>query len=442
MDSGAPAAAHATGSHTHAHHTPNVPWIHTGPSCLAPGSGLISFHDALARVIEAALPRDVVERPLMDARGSVLAESLVALEPAPPFDQSAMDGYALRAEDTTGATPDGPVALPIAGEVAAGAAAVPPLTPGTAVRIMTGARVPPGADAVLPVEQTRESDGGRVALHAPADVGDFIRRTGEDMRPGTVLLAAGTHLGPAQVGLLASQGRATARVFRPPTVALLSTGDELLGGSGGRIRDVNGPMLAALAGELGCPVADLGVAADDPEAIYAALRAGLAEADVVVTSGGVSAGRYDRVPEAVERCGAEWLFRKVLVKPGLPTAAARRGAKLLFGLPGNPVSALVTFLQFVRPALRRMGGAAPNEGVVVVPAVLEHAIRKGDGKRHFHRVIVARGADGYVARSSGGQGSHMVASLARANGLVQVPEDSAGLEAGQVVDVELLAPPA
>jgi len=285
-----------------------------------------------------------------------------------------------------------------------------------------------------------------VALHATARAGDFVRRMGEDMQPGAVLLPAGVRLGPAQIGLLASQGRVTARVFRPPTVALLSTGDELLGGPAGRIRDVNGPMLAALAGELGCPVVDLGVAGDDPEAIYAALRAGLSEADVVVTSGGVSAGRHDHVPEVFERCGAAWLFRKVHIKPGLPTAAARHGTKLLFGLPGNPVSALVTFLQFVRPALRRMAGAAPDEGVVVVPAVLEHAIRKGDGKRHFHRVIVTRGpegyTDGYVARSSGGQGSHMVASLARANGLVQVPEDSAGLEAAQVVDVELLAPPA
>jgi len=188
---------------------------------------------------------------------------------------------------------------------------------------------------------------------------------------------------------------------------------------------------------MGCSVINLGVAGDETEAILVKLAAG-AGADVVVTSGGVSVGRYDHVAEAMERFGVEWLFRKVQIKPGMPLVAGRRGRQLFFGLPGNPVSALVTAVQFVRPALLKMMGASPREGAVIVPAVLEHAIRKDDRKRHFHWVIVERGVDGYRARSSGGQGSHLIASLARANGLVTIAEESGGIEAGERVDVELL----
>jgi len=216
-------------------------------------------------------------------------------------------------------------------------------------------------------------------------------------------------------------------------VALLSTGNELMGG----VRNVNGPMLTAVLSGLGCSVINLGIAGDDRTAIFDRLRAG-SGADVVVTSGGVSVGRHDHVVEAMERFGVEWLFRKVRIKPGMPLVAGRRGRQLFFGLPGNPVSALVTCVQFVRPALLKMMGVRNVLDRMIIQAVLEHAMAKEDRKRHFHRVVVERRDGRYYTRSSGGQGSHMLASLARANGLLVIPEESRGFDAGQLVDVELL----
>ncbi len=404
----------------------------------------VLFEEALERVLDAAMPLGAIERPLCDAPGRMLAEEIAATEPSPFFDQSAVDGYAVQAEDVSAASPDHPVTLTVIDEVAAGAAPSRALSPGAAIRVMTGAPLPPGTDAMIPVEQTREPNAWAVEVCAPARAGDFIRRMGEDVQPGMILISTGTRLSPAHIGLLAAQGRTSVRLFRQPAVALLSTGNELVGEAGNghpgpttRIRDANGPMLAALIAGLGCPVINLGVAVDDASAIRAKLRAAFS-ADVVVTTGGVSAGRHDHVIAAAEACGVEWLFRKVRIKPGMPLVAGRRGRQLFFGLPGNPVSALVTCIQFVRPALLKMMGAQNPLERVVVPAVLEHAIAKGDRKRHFHRVIVERHRDGYIVRSSGGQGSHMVASLARANGLMVIPEESGGVEAGQLVDVELL----
>ncbi|MBI3620790.1 MAG: molybdopterin molybdotransferase MoeA [Nitrospirae bacterium] len=401
-----------------------------------PGREPVAFQDALALVLEAAgASPDIIERPLFESLGGVLAEDIIAQEPLPSFDQSAMDGYAVRAGETVGASAKRPVRFSVIGEVAAGAAPACGLIPGTAMRIMTGARLPIGADAVVPVEQVVEWGEPALGIDVPAPVRSeaHLRRRGEDVRPGTPLLPSGTRLTAVHIGLLASQSLAAVRLFRTPTVALLSTGNELMGG----VRNVNGPMLTALLSGLGCSVINLGIAGDDTEAIVDKLAAG-AGADVVVTSGGVSVGRHDHVAEAMERFGVEWLFRKVRIKPGMPMVAGRRGRQLCFGLPGNPVSALVTCVQFVKPALLKMMGVRNALDRVMIRAVLEHAIAKEDRKRHFHRMVVELRGGGYCARSSGGQGSHMVASLARANGLLVIPEESRGFDAGQLVDVELL----
>jgi molybdopterin molybdotransferase len=417
--------------------------METTPLIVTPVRELVSFEEALALVLDAAgAPPDIIERPLLESPGGVLAEDMIAKEPLPPFDQSAMDGYAVRAEETLGASTTRPAGFAVIGEVAAGAAPDRGLIPGTAMRIMTGAQIPIGADAVVPVEQAIEwgERGLGIDVTAPVVSGAHIRRRGEDVHVGMRLLQPGTRLTAAHLGLLAAQGRASVRLFRKPTVALLCTGNELVGAGpmpSGKIRNANGPMLTALAAGLGCPVINLGVAGDDAAAIVDRFHAA-SGADVVITSGGVSVGRHDHVVEAMERFGVEWLFRKVRIKPGTPLVAGRCGRQLFFGLPGNPAAALVTFVQLVRPALLKRMGAKDACDRIVVPAVLEHAICKEDRKRHFHRVAVELRDGGYRVCSSGGQGSHMLASLAWANGLMAIPEESRGFEAGQLVDVELL----
>jgi molybdopterin molybdotransferase len=421
-------------------------------STAAPVRELVSFEEALALLLEAAGgPIDIIDRPLFESLGSVLAEEIAAQESLPPFDQSAMDGYAVRAEETLGASAERPASFMVIGEAAAGAAPARGLIPGTAMRIMTGAQVPIDADAVVPVEQASEwskpgERGLGVDVTAPVLPGTHIRRKGEDVQTGVRLLQPGTRLTAARLGLLAAQGCAVARLFRAPTVALLSTGNELVGGNtpfgegplpAGKIRNANGTMLTALAGGLGCSVIDLGVVGDDPEEIVDRLKAG-AGADVVVTSGGVSVGRHDHVAEAMERFGVTWLFRKVRMKPGMPLVAGSRGRQLCFGLPGNPAAALVTFVQLVRPALLKRMGAGDLCDRPMIQAVMEQPVSKGERKRYVYRVIVQRRGGGYAARLSGGQGSHMMASLAWANGLLSIPEESCGFEAGQLVDVELL----
>lgn len=402
---------------------------------------VLSYREALARVLEAACPTEPVMVRLGKSLNRVLAEAVVADAPSPPFDQSSLDGYAVRADDLRGAAPARPVELEVIDEVAAGAVTRLPLAAGRAIRIMTGAAIPPGADAVVPVEQTTEDDAATVTVLAAVQAGDGLRRTGEDIRPGMRLLECGMRLTPARIGLLALTGRAAVAIRRPPTVAILATGDELAGNgvrlAAGKIRNVNSPMLAAMAHDLGCEARDLGQAGDVVDAISALLDRGL-QADVVITSGGVSAGRYDYVVDALRRCGVTLLVHGVNIKPGKPLTIGRRGRTLCFALPGNPVSAFVTFAQFVRPAMLKIMGQDPDAARTTIPAVLAHAITKSDRKRHFHRVVVERRDGRYTARSSGGQGSHMLASLARANGFVVIPEESDGCPAGQTVEVELL----
>lgn len=405
---------------------------------------LVSFQEALEMVLDAVVPpgspTTVVEKPWSEALGHVLAEEIVACESSPHFDQSSVDGFAVRAKETSRATLQRPVSLALIDEVAAGAIPRRALSPGTAIRIMTGAAIPAGADAVIPVEQTAERSASMVNLYAPVGPGDHIRRAGEDIQPGASLLQAGTRLSPSHIGLLALLGHSAVKLYRKPSVAILATGNELVEVpqplSEGKIRNVNSSMLCALISELGCPVTDLGLARDEVSAIRSKLTVGLQE-DVVITSGGVSVGRYDHVLEAMRGCGVELLFWKVKIKPGMPLVVGRHQETLLFGLPGNPASALVNFVQFIRPALLKRMGAHDFRDRRILPALLEHAISKRDRKRHFHRAIVERHQGVYTVRSSGAQGSHMMASMARANCLIAIPEESTGFEAGETVDVEL-----
>jgi len=379
-------------------------------------------------------------QPLAAAQGCVLAVDVRATVALPGFDNSAMDGYAVRAADVEQATPEAPVRLPVTGEIAAGAALAVPVEPGTAVRIMTGAPLPPGADTVIQLEWT---DGGTetVAVHRPAPRGLHIRRAGEDIAPGDLVLPAGALLGAAQIGLLAAVNVARPPVHPRPRVAVLSTGSELVDvGTAigpGQIVDSNSHAVAAAAREAGCEVRRLTGVPDDPAEFSAVLRAVLPEVDAVVTTGGVSVGAHDVVKEALTATG-EVRFEPIAMQPGKPQGFGVIDGVAVFTLPGNPVSALVSFELFVRPALRRMRGL-PGPGRARPLVTVADRLTSPPGKRSFPRVRVGYGADGaLVAHSAGGQGSHHSSTLAGANALLVVPEDVTQVEPGDRLTAILL----
>ena len=389
-------------------------------------------------VCERLEPREL---PLQEALGCVTASAVVAPEPVPPFANTAMDGYAVRAADTAGA----PVRLEVVGTLAAGAAPERAVGAGQAVRIMTGAPIPPGADAVVMVERTRADDGGSaVVVEAVASVGDHVRAAGEDVTPGQLVFEPSTELTPGHLGVLAGLGYERVSVFPPARVGVLSTGDELVEGPGalkpGQIRDSNRPALLALLRQSGCVAVDLGRVGDDEGWIADALAQGAAECDAVVTSGGVSVGDFDHVKGVLDRLG-DMRWWQVAVKPAKPLAFGLVAGTPVFGLPGNPVSSMVSFELFARPALRRMGGH-PNVFRPEVRAVADEPLwRRSDGKLHLLRVQASFSEDGRVhVRPSGGQGSHMLRAMALANALALVP-DGPGVDRGGEVSAMLLAPP-
>lgn len=381
---------------------------------------------------------------LLEARGAVLAEDVRAAADIPAFANSAMDGYAVRAAEVTAGT-----VLDVVGERAAGAGLGAPVEAGQAVRIMTGAPVPPGADAIVPVEVADEADGRVVLRHGPS-AGDHVRPAGEDVGRGETVLRAGRVLGAADVGMLAAVGRASVRVYPRPRVVVVPTGDELREPGEplppGAIRDANGYALTALASESGAEATRWPIVRDDLDALRAAFRAAVVDADVVVTTGGVSAGRYDFVKVVLDELG-DVAAVKVGVQPGMPQAfgflsdGGRRVA--CFGLPGNPVSAYVSFELLVRPALRRLAGhgslARPR-----VTAVLDEPVSSPPGRVSFLRVRLSRaegdpsGGPGWRARPTGGQGSGILRSVVDADGLAEVPAGDTSLPAGTVVVVHLL----
>ncbi|HXK11138.1 MAG TPA: gephyrin-like molybdotransferase Glp [Vicinamibacteria bacterium] len=382
----------------------------------------------------SSLPHEDVA--LADAVSRVLAEDVRSDIDLPPFDRAAMDGYAVRSGDVAAA----PAALEVIGEVRAGQWPDLPVGPGQAVRIMTGAPVPPGADAVQQVEKTQPLDEFRVTLLAAVAPGANVALRGSEVRAGDVVLTRGRVIDPAAVAVLASAGHSRVRVARRPVVAVLVTGDEIVDVSAapgpGQIRNGNGPALLALARAAGGDARPLGVAPDRQEAIEAALRPALA-ADVLLVSGGVSAGDYDLVEPALLDLGARFLFTKVAIRPGAPLVFGRIGKTLVFGLPGNPVSTQVTFDVFVRPALRKMQGARvlarPRVGVELLEPVHN---RSG---RTSHVPVRVRSEDGrLVARPVRSMGSADLTAHARANALVVIGAGRSHAEAGETAEALLL----
>ena len=397
-----------------------------------------SVEEHRAAVADLLAPLPVERVPLGRARGRVLAESLVAGIGLPPFDNSAMDGYAVRAADVAGATDGDPRELPVTADIPAGRTDVPPLEPGTAHRIMTGAPLPAGADTVVQVEHT---DGGldRVRiLRAPA-VGTSVRRAGEDVVAGQVVLAAGTVLGAPQIGVAAAIGAETVPVRRRPTVLVLSTGSELVAPGTplqlGQIYESNGPMLAAAVEDAG-GVADLmRFVPDDVAHLHRVLddRLAAGTVDLVITSGGISAGAYEVVKEALAGRGVE--FVKVAMQPGGPQGVGRVGGVGVVALPGNPVSSQVSFEVFVRPPLRAALGYEHPERPRVT-AALAAPLTSTPGRRQFRRGVVDAVAG--TVREVGGPPSHLLGALARADCFFVVPEEITELAAGSPVEVWLL----
>jgi molybdopterin molybdotransferase len=393
----------------------------------------VEQHQAVVAGLLAPLP--VEEVALAAAAGRVLARDLPALVALPGFTNSAMDGYAARHAEVGGATEGSPVRLPVAADVPAGRSDGPPLQPGTVHRIMTGAPVPAGADVVVPVERTDAATDVVTITGAPAQ-GTHLRHAGEDIHAGELALPAGTALGAAQLGLAAAVGYATVPVRRRPRVLVLSTGSELVEPGRplamGQIYESNSVLLAAAVTEAGGEARTLHFVPDDVDQFLAAVRAELSWADVLVTSGGVSAGAYEVVKDAFRGLGTVE-FGKVAMQPGGPQGAGTVDGVPVITLPGNPVSSFVSFEVFVRPALRRaLGHASPDR--LRTTARLTAPLRSPAGRRQFLRGRF----DGAVVDQVGGPGSHLVAHLARANCLVIVPEDVTELPEGAQVAVVLI----
>ncbi|MEI2612740.1 MAG: gephyrin-like molybdotransferase Glp [Candidatus Promineifilaceae bacterium] len=391
----------------------------------------LTVNEALTAVLAGVDVLSAETVDLLDALGRVLAEPVTARDSLPPFANSSMDGYALQAADSQMATQEYPVNLQVLGDIAAGSVSDITLVPGTAARIMTGAPLPAGADAVIPVEDTNESwrdlsrpQPANVLIRRSVQKGDYVRWPGEDVRAGQVVLAAGHLLRPQEIGVMASLGVSRVQVVARPRVGILATGDELIGVAEaltpGKIRNSNGYAQHAQVLALGALPIALGVARDTETDIRAKLQAGLdAGVHLFISSAGVSVGAYDVVKTVLEQEGAIGFWR-VRMRPGKPLAYGRYGGVPYLGLPGNPVSAMVSFERFARPAILKMAG----RGVLArpqVPVIIQETIHS-DGRESYLRAIVQRDGLHYTALTTGNQGSHMMTSLVKANALVVVPE--------------------
>jgi molybdopterin molybdotransferase len=411
---------------------------------------MISVEEALEKILSCVDVLSYEEKPILDCLGQVLAEDVYSRIDIPPLDNSAMDGYAVRAEDTRGASKLCPRQLAVVGEVAAGSIPTEEVKPGRAIRVMTGAPLPEGAEAVVQFEDTdeanrksRQDDLSQISIFCHVNKGLNVRHKGEDIAAGDLVLKKGNPLRPAEIGILASLGRSSALAIRRPVVAVLATGDELVGAdqalSPGKIHDSNTYTIAAEILRYGGIPKILGIGRDSIPLLTGKIREGL-DADMLITSGGVSLGDYDVVKDVLKECGEIALWT-VCMKPGKPSAFGliRNGDKRvpLLGLPGNPVSSMVTFEQFARPAILKMMGKR-NFAKPSIQAIIEDDVGNTDGRRVFARVIVTKHAGKYHARPTGPQGSGILTSMARANGLAVIPEKTEGVKAGDVVQVQML----
>ena len=401
---------------------------------------MIPLEEAQAFVLSHCQPRLPEDIPLVESLGCVTAIGMFADAAVPPFANSAMDGFAVRAEDTW----DGPARLKVVGHLPAGTAPSVEVGEGEAIRIMTGAPIPSGADAIVVIEDAEvESDGDVVRVTKRVEPGLHIRPAGQDLSPGQLVFPMGTELGPGHLGVLASLGVTELPVYPRPRVGVLSTGDELVDGPGelapGQIRDSNRHTLLALVRQNRLEAVDLGLVGDDEKKISKAVERGVSECDVLLTSGGVSMGDLDHVKTVLDRLGGQSMrWMQVAIKPAHPLAFGVVNGKPVFGLPGNPVSAMVSFELFVFPALRQiMGHEFPHRARV--PAVADEPLpRPRDGKVHFMRVEATYQEDGrFHVRPTGGQASNLLRTMALANALAVVP-DGNGVAAGQPVEVLLL----
>jgi molybdopterin molybdotransferase len=399
---------------------------------------MLTVEEARERVLARFQPLEAEQAPLAEALGRVLAEDTLASEASPPFTNSAMDGYALRSADTRDASEQKPVRLRLAGEVPAGSVYDGVAQPGEAIRILTGAPLPDGADAALQQELTEVADGW-VTIRQPVAPGTNIRQRAEDVRPGSLLARAGVELGPAEIALLASLGVSPVAVRRRPRVAILATGDELTPLDQplrpGKIYNSNTPYLIAAVARAGALPVPLGIASDQADALRAKLKQAQGH-DLILTSGGVSVGDYDLVKQILGEQGAMEFWR-VRIRPGKPLAFGFLGQTPLLGLPGNPVSAAVTFELFGRPAIRRMLGAAQVERPTITVTLAGGEQHRTD-RRQFVRVRLASDDGQLVAHTTGAQDSHLITSLQGATALLIVPEGEGVIRPGEKAQALLL----
>lgn len=405
--------------------------------------GLTPLHEAQKIVLAATQVLGLEKVGLVESLGRVIGEDLVALRDNPPWDNSAMDGFAVRFEDIKQEHAIGkPVVLKVVEDVPAGKVANKSVGPGEAIRIMTGAPVPKGANAVIKVEDTEHTPDS-VTVFKPEPLGSNIRPQGEDVRKGDCIIPKGTQLRPGEVGMLAILAKPFVFVHQRPRVAILSTGDELADlderFDENKIINSNSYGIAAAVQEAGGIPILLGIAKDQPAVLKEKISHGL-NADILVLSGGVSMGDYDFTKAVFKELGAEMNFWKLAIRPGQPLAFGKIQGKLAFGLPGNPVSSMVTFEQLVRPAMLKMSGHS-TYGRPVVQAAFQETFSKRTDRRHFLRGILTREAGGFTVRTTGDQGSGILTSMVKANCLIDIPQETERLKPGDPVTVQVLGEP-
>jgi len=400
---------------------------------------MISVEEALDRILSYIQPLGYEKVSLLEAMGRVIAEDIYAHRDIPPLDNSGMDGYAVRSEDLQHASSHHPVRLEVIEALPAGFISKKKVEKEQAIRIMTGAPIPKGADTVVPVEESKQDDRF-VLIFTTLPRDENVRKAGEDVKKGERVISTGDLIRPSEVGMLASVRRSFVSVYQRPLVAILCTGEELVDVDGNmdevKIVSSNSYTLAAQVKDCGAIPIQLGIARDRKEEIEDRLRQGI-RADLLIASAGVSVGDYDFVKGALKDLGMEMVFWKVSMKPGMPVAFGMIRGKPVFGLPGNPVSSMVSFEQFVRPSLLKMMGHRQLFRPVI-DAIVKEDIQKRPGRRHFLRAFVTFENDQYVVVPTGAQGSGILKSMVKANGLIIIPEDQEKVKAGERVKVQLL----